>query len=76
MAERKLRPYFKDGKLPISAWRNEKAQLQKDFEDIQNQFSAVREDVKRLWQIKYKIEQANNQTKENEKSKRRDTYEI
>lgn len=76
MAERKLRPYFKDGKLPISAWRNEKVQLQKDFEDIQNQFSAVRDDVKKLWQIKYKIEQSNNQTQENEKSKRRDIYEI
>ena len=76
MAERKLKPYFKNGKLPISAWRNEKAQLQKDFEDIQNQFSAVRGDVKRLWQIKYKVEQATNQTKENEKSKRRETYEI
>ncbi len=76
MAERKLQPYFKDGKLPISAWKAEKLQVQKDFEDIQNQFSAVREDVKKLWQIKYKIEQANNQTKENEKSKRRDTYEI
>ena len=76
MAERKLKPYFKNGKLPISAWKNEKAQLQKDFEDIQNQFSAVRDDVKKLWQIKYKIEQASNQTKENEKSKRRNEYEI
>ena len=69
MAERKLRPYFKGGKLPISAWRNEKAQLQKEFEDIQNQFSAVRDDVKRLWQIKYKVEQANNQSRENSKEK-------
>ena len=76
MAELKLRPYFKNGKLPISAWRNEKAQLQKDFEDIQNQFSAVRDDVKRLWQIKYKVERSNNQTKENDKEKRRETYEI
>ena len=76
MAERKLKPYFKSGKLPISAWRNEKAQLQKDFEDIQNQFSAVRDDVKRLWQIKYKVERSNNQNKENNKEKRRDTYEI
>ena len=76
LAERKLKLYFKNGKLPIGAWRNEKAQLQKDFEDIQNQFSTVREDVKRLWQIKYKVEQTTNQTKENEKSKRRDTYEI
>ena len=76
MAERKLRPYFKDGKLPINAWRNEQSQVQKDFEDIQNQFSAVRDDVNRLWQIKYKVEQANNQTKEKEKLKRRDIYEI
>ena len=76
MAERKLRPYFKGGKLPINAWRNEQSQVQKDFEDIQNQFSAVRDDVNRLWQIKYKVEQANNQTKEKEKLKRRDIYEI
>ena len=76
MAERKLKPYFKNGKLPISAWKAEKLQAQKDFEDIQNQFSAVRDDVKRLWQIKYKIEQANNQSRENSKEKRRDTYEI
>ena len=76
MAERKLRPYFKEGKLPIGAWRNEKVHLQKDFEDIQYQFSVVRDDVKRLWQIKYKVEQANNQNKENDKEKRRETYEI
>ena len=76
MAERKLRPYFKNGKLPISAWRNEKAQLQKDFEDIQKQFSVVRDDVKKLWQIKYKIEQSNSHHKENDKKKRRYTYEL
>ena len=76
MAEQKLRPYFKNGKLPISAWRNEKAQLQKDFEEIQNQFSSVRDEVKRLWQIKYKAEQANNQSRENSKEKRRNEYEI
>ena len=76
LAERKLKPYFKNGKLPTGEWRNEKVQLQKDFEEIQKQFSEVREGVKRLWQIKYKVEQANNQTKENEKSKRRNEYEI
>ena len=76
MAERKLKPYFTNGKLPINAWKAEKLQVQKDFAEIQNQFSAVREDVKRLWQIKYKIEQANNQSREKDKEKRRDTYEI
>lgn len=76
MAERKLKPYFKNGKLPISAWRNEKSQVRKDIEDIQNQFSAVRDDVKRLWQIKYKVEQADNQSRENNKEKRRNEYEL
>ena len=76
MAERKLKPYFKNGKLPISAWKAEKLQVQKDFEDIQNQFSAVRDDVKRFWQIKYKIEQADNQSRGKDKEKRRETYEI
>ena len=28
MAERKLKPYFKDGKLPITAWRREREQLE------------------------------------------------
>ena len=76
LAERKLQPYFKNGKLPINAWKAEKLQTHKDFEEIQNQFSTVRDDVKRLWQIKYKIEQANNQNKENDKEKRRNDYEI
>ena len=76
MAERKLQPYFKNGKLPISAWKAERLQVQKDFEEIQKQFSAVREEVKRLWQIKYKIEQANTKSRENNKEKRRNEYEI
>ena len=76
MSERKLRPYFKGVKLPISTWKAEKLQVQKDFEEIQKQFSAVRDDVKKLWQIKYKVEQANSQSRENSKEKRRDTYEI
>ena len=76
MAERKLKPYFKNGKLPIGAWKAEKLQVQKDFEEIQNQFSEVRDDVKRLWQIKYKAEQANIQSRENNKEKRRNDYEI
>ena len=76
LAERKLKLYFKNGKLPTGEWRNEKVQLQKDFEEIQKQFSSVRDDVKKLWQIKYKVEQANSQSRENSKEKRRDTYEI
>ena len=30
MAERKLKPYFKDGKLPITAWRKERSSWSRD----------------------------------------------
>ena len=30
MAERKLKPYFKDGKLPITAWRKERDRLEQE----------------------------------------------
>ena len=30
MAERKLKSYFKDGKLPITAWRREREQLKQE----------------------------------------------
>ena len=31
MAERKLKPYFKDGKLPITAWRKERDRLEQEY---------------------------------------------
>ena len=31
MAERKLKPYFKDGKLPITAWRREREKLEQEY---------------------------------------------
>jgi hypothetical protein len=49
MAERKLKPYFKDGKLPITAWRREREQLEQDCKDIQTELSPLHADVKRLW---------------------------
>lgn len=46
MAERKLKPYFKDGKLPITAWRREREQLEQEYRDIQTELSPLHADVK------------------------------
>ena len=55
MAERKLKPYFKDGKLPITAWRKEQAQLEQEYRDIQTELSPLHADAKKLWAIHYNI---------------------
>ena len=55
MAERKLKPHFKDGKLPIAAWRREREQLEQEYKDIQTELSPLHADVKRLWAIHYNI---------------------
>ena len=34
MAERKLKPYFKDGKMPITAWRRERERLEQEYKDM------------------------------------------
>ena len=47
MAERKLKPYFKDGKLPITAWRKEREQLEQDCKDIQTELSPLHADARR-----------------------------
>ena len=53
MAERKLKSYFKDGKLPITAWRREREQLEQDCKDIQTELSPLHADAKKLWAIHY-----------------------
>ncbi len=55
MAERKLKPYFKDGKMPITAWRRERERLEQEYKDIQAELSPLYADVKRLWAIHYNI---------------------
>ena len=55
MAERKLKPYFKDGKLPITAWRKERDQLEQICKDIQMELSPLHADAKSLWAIHYSI---------------------
>ena len=55
MAERKLKPYFKDGKIPITAWRRERERLEQEYKDIQTELSPLYVDVKKLWAIHYNI---------------------
>ena len=55
MAERKQKPHFKDGKLPIAAWRKERALLEQDCKDIQTELSPLYADAKKLWAIHYNI---------------------
>ena len=57
MAERKLKPYFKNGKLPITAWRNESDRLEQEYKTEQAELLPIHAEVKKLWQIKYKVEQ-------------------
>ena len=57
MAERKLKPHFKDGKLPITAWRKERDRLEQEYKTGQAELSPIYAEVKKLWQIKYKVEQ-------------------
>ena len=47
--------YFKDGKLPITAWRREREQLEQEYRDIQTELSPLHADVKKLWAIHYNI---------------------
>lgn len=46
MAERKLKPHFKDGKLPITAWHREREQLEQEYRDIQTALSPLHADAK------------------------------
>ena len=48
-------PYFKDGKLPITAWRREREQLEQEYRDIQTELSPLHADAKKLWAIHYNI---------------------
>ena len=51
MAERKLKPYFKDGKLPITVWRRERERLEQEYKDIQTELSPLYADVKKLCKV-------------------------
>ena len=59
----KLKPYFKDGKLPITVWRKERDRLEQEYkphldyegDPFFGQGGFWQKQL--LWQIKYKVEQ-------------------
>ena len=75
MAERKLKPHFKDGKLPVTAWRKEHDRLEQEYKTGQAELSPIYAEVKKLWQIKYKVEQVV-RAQENPEQSRRKQHQI
>lgn len=55
MAERKLKGQAVDGKLPAAAWCAEKARLETEYRDLQQELAPLYADTKKLWAIHYSI---------------------
>ncbi len=78
MAERKLKPYFKDGKLLITAWRKERDRLEQEYSSGQTELSPIYAEVKAFRQIKYKVDQVIHEQEQSQNlntTKRRDQHE-
>lgn len=76
MAERKLKPHFKDGKMPIAAWRREREQLEQDCKDIQTELSPLHADAKKLWAIHYNIYEVQHEQERQNAAARQKKQEI
>ena len=76
MAERKLKPYFKDGKLSITAWRREREQLEQEYRDIQTELSPLHADAKKLWAIHYNIYEVQHEQERQNTATRQKKQEI
>ena len=76
MAERKLKPNFKDGKLPITAWRKEREQLEQEYKDTQTELSPLYADVKKLWAIHYSIYEVQHERERQDAATRQKKQEI
>lgn len=76
MAERKLKPHFKDGKLPITAWCREREQLEQGYKDIQTELSPLHADAKKLWAIHYNIYEVQREQERQDVAVRQKKQEI
>ena len=76
MAERKLKPHFKDGKLPITTWRRDCEQLEQEYRDIQTELSPLHADVKKLWAIHYNIYEVQHEQERQSAATRQKKQEI
>ncbi len=57
---------FQERKAAAQSMEFEKEKLKREFSEVQQNFSTVNSEVKRLLAIKYKIDQSNKQQEHNE----------
>ena len=57
-AERKLKPYFHDGKLPLTKWRKDITALEAEYAAMQTEMEALRDDVRNLRQVTLAVNSA------------------
>ena len=55
MAERKLKGKIENGKLPAAAWHAEKARLETEYRELQQELTPLYVETKKLWAIHYNI---------------------
>ena len=58
MAARKLKPHFRDGKLPITKWRNELDALEQEYEKDKKEINAIKREAQSLTQISITVKKA------------------
>ena len=72
----KLKSYFKEDKLPITAWRREREQLEQEYRDIQTELSPLHADAKKLWAIHYNIYEVQHEQERQNTTTRQKKQEI
>lgn len=76
LAQRKLKPHFnKDGKLPITRWKQEQEKLKAERVDLGQQYRPLADEVKKLWQIKFAVESAKHEIEQEQQPKRKHEQE-
>ena len=58
MAARKLKPHFRDGKLPITKWHNELDALEQEYDKNKKEINAIKREAQSLTQISITVKKA------------------
>ena len=76
MAERKLKGQVADGKLPATAWCEEKARLETEYRELQQELTPLYADTKKLWAIHYSIYEVQHEQERQNAAVRQKKQEI
>ena len=76
MAERKLKRQVVDGKLPAAAWREEKARLETEYRELQQELTPLYAETKKLWAIHYNIYEIQHEQERQNAAARQKKQEI